>query len=246
MRRQRAEGAVDQLTGCLGIDIADDGDGQLVAREGARDVGAHVVGGDALHRVGRAVALAAVRVAGESRAPPGVGGQAVGIDQLALPVGQFLAAHALDRVGGKTRLREREPEQVEGLVAVLVERAQRAAEIIARGAKRQFDGVALEPLVESLAVEVAGALVEHVGGEMGGAGLVGIVLGRAAVERVAERDQRHRVFGDQPGLDAGRADDRLDGHGGRRRGERQKAEGGGENRPDHERFSACGLVSLIR
>lgn len=81
-------------------------------------------------------------------------------------------------------------QEIEGLVAVFAERAQRAVEIVARDLEAQLDGVVLQPLVEGLAVEIAGALVEQVGGEIGGAGLVRLVLRRAAVEGVIERDQR--------------------------------------------------------
>ena len=71
-------------------------------------------------------------------------------------------------------------QQVEGLLAVFVQRAQRAVEIVARNVETKFDGMVLQPLVKGLAVEVAGAFVEQVGGEIGGAGLVRLVLGGAA------------------------------------------------------------------
>ena len=122
-------------------------------------------------------------------------------------------------------------------------------EIVARDLEAEFDGVVFQPLVEGLAVEVAGALVEQVGGEVGGAGLVGLVLAGAAVESVIERDQRHGILAHQPGLDAGRADDLFDRHrrgGGRGRQQREGGERGSGENPRHERFSACGLVSLIR
>ena len=38
-RRQRAEGAVDELAGGLGVDVADDGDLDIVARERATGIG---------------------------------------------------------------------------------------------------------------------------------------------------------------------------------------------------------------
>ena len=44
---------------------------------------------------------------------------------------------------------------------MLVQRAQRAAEIVAADLEAQLDGVVFQPLVEGLAVEIAGALVEQ-------------------------------------------------------------------------------------
>ena len=87
-----------------------------------------------------------------------------------------------------------------------------------------------QPFVIGLAVEIAGALVEQIGGEIGGARLVGFVLGRAAVESEIERDQRHGLLAHEPGLDAGRADDLFDRH--RRGGMRTRKRGSGskENR----------------
>ena len=144
---------------------------------------------------------------------------------------------------------ERETQQVEGFVAVLVQRAQRAVQVIAPDLEAHFNRVVFQPLVEGLAVEIAGALVEHVGGEIGGAGFVRLVLGGAAVESIVERNQRHGLFAHQPRLDAGRADDLFDGHrrGGRRAGkQREPRAQERSDKPSHERFSACGLTSLIR
>ena len=59
--------------------------------------------------------------------------------------------------------------------------AQRAVEIIAADLKAQFDGVVFETLMEDLGVEIAGALIEQIRGEIGGAGLVRLVLAGAAM-----------------------------------------------------------------
>ncbi len=122
-------------------------------------------------------------------------------------------------------------------------------EIVARDMEAEFDGMVLQPLVEGLAVEVAGALVEQLGGEIGGAGLVRFILGGAAMESVTKRDQRRGILAHQPGLDAGRADDLFDRHrrgGGRGGQQREGGESRGGENPRHDFFSACGLVSLIR
>ena len=132
---------------------------------------------------------------------------------------------------------------------MLVERAQRAAEIVARDLEAELDGVVFQPLVKGRAVEVAGALIEQVAGKIGGACFVGLVLGGAAMERVIERNQRHGMLAHQPGLDAGRADDLLDRHrqsGGHNREQRKRGQRGGRQKPRHDFFSACGLTSLTR
>ena len=91
----------------------------------------------------------------------------------------------------------------------------------------------------------SGALVEHVSGEIGGAGLVRRILAGAAVEGVIERHHGHRLLAHQPSFDAGRADDALDVHRrGRGGGEQaQRAEHDASQKPRHERFSACGAFS---
>src|SRR5258708_2546266 len=49
--------------------------------------------------------------------------------------------------------------------------------MIPRGAKAQFDGAAVEALVETLGIEIAGAFIEQIGDQIADAGLVGGVLG---------------------------------------------------------------------
>ncbi len=176
------------------------------------DVVVQIGGGDALHGIERAKRLAPVRMVGEGDLPPAAAGETAGIGDLAPQRRHFLAAHALQRIGIEARLGQRQPQQIEGLVAMLVKGAQGPMEIIATDAKAQLDGVLLQPLVIGLAVEIAGALVEHVGGQIGGARLIGFVLAGSAMEGVIQRHQRHRLLAHQPGHDAGRADDTLDLH----------------------------------
>ena len=51
-------------------------------------------------------------------------------------------------------------------------------QVIAPDLEAHFNRVIFQPLVKGLAVEIAGALVEHVGGKIGGAGFIRLVLGR--------------------------------------------------------------------
>src|SRR5450631_195245 len=88
------------------------------------------------------------------------------------------------------RRAQRDPQEIEGLVTVLIERTQRAVEVVARDLKTKLDGVVLQPLVVGVAVEVAGALVEQIGGEVGGARFVRLVLGGAAMEDKIRSEER--------------------------------------------------------
>src|SRR6516225_884320 len=130
---------------------------QLVARKGAAHVFTKVIGRDAWHRFQRAAAFAAIRMAREGGCPPAPARQIVRIGSVALQGGHDLPTYALERLGVEARLAQGEVQQIEGFLAVLVERAQRAVEIITRRLETKVDGVALEPLVVGLAVEIAGA-----------------------------------------------------------------------------------------
>ena len=103
-----------------------------------------------------------------------------------------------------------DPQQVEGLVLVVAQHAQAAAEGVAGGAEGELDGAAVEPLMERLGVEIAGALVEEVADKIGDAGLVVGILRRAAGKGIFHGDQRHGRVLDEPGLDAARRDQVLD------------------------------------
>ena len=110
--------------------------------------------------------------------------------------------------------------------------------------------------MESVGIEVAGALVKQVGHQIGDPWLVGRVLRAAAGEGIFHRDQRHGGVLDEPGLDAAGRGQMLDlgRRLRRRRCERgQRHAGGDEKRAgadrniNHERFSSrFAVVSLIR
>ena len=86
-RGQSAECTVDQHAGRFGIDVADDRHFQLVAREHATHIFAHVRGGDTRHRFKGALAFTAVGVIGKSRLPPTTAGEIVRIGGIALKRG---------------------------------------------------------------------------------------------------------------------------------------------------------------
>ena len=104
----------------------------------------------------------------------------------------------------EARLVQRQPQQVEGLVLVLLQRPQRAAHGFAAGADLQLDRLALHAGMEGGAVEVAGAFVERRDRHFGKAALVLGILHGAAAERELDRDQRHGAVAHEPEFDAGR------------------------------------------
>jgi hypothetical protein len=72
---------------------------------------------------------------------------------------------------------------------------------VAANLKAELDRVVFQPFMKGLAVQLAGAFVEQVGGEMRRPGLVGVILTSSATESVILRDQRPRLLAHEPGLD---------------------------------------------
>ena len=122
-------------------------------------------------------------------------------------------------LASKCGRRQREPQQIERLVLVFLERAQRAADMFAAGLEVHLDRLALERLVEGLGVELAGTLVEQIERHVADACLAFGILGGTAAEGEIERDQRHGGIAHEPDFDAARAHHPLDlGRIARRRG----------------------------
>ena len=184
LRRQRAEHAVEQLAGVVGVDVADDGDLERVAREHAPRIVVQVVGGDARHRSRACRCSAAVGMVRETRSPTSA--------RLAMLVRDWWSRAAAPTASGRGCARPpRRRSAARSAPAAAdrtprrwcsLQRAQRAVEVVAADREAELDGVVLEPLVERLGVELAGAFVEQVGGHVGDAGLVGRVLAGAAAE----------------------------------------------------------------
>ena len=170
---------------------------------------------------------------------------------------EHLRADALDVGRVETRRGQRQVQEVEGLVLVVLEHPQRAAEIIPGRREAELDGAALEALVEGLGIEIAGAFIEQAGDHVADAGLAGRVLRGAAAKGIFHRDQGHGGVLHEPGLDAAGRDQPLDLRGRVRRRRRQRQQRGAGTRTDqarradpkmvHERFSSrFGAASLIR
>ncbi len=219
--------------------------------------------GNALQRAAGRPAIGMVAKGDFQELAAGKRGRAGGV---APQAGHDLGANALDIGAVEMRRCQRHPQQVEGFVLVVLEHAQRAAEIIPRRTEAQLDGAAIETLVKGLGIEIARAFVEQIGDHVADAGLVGGILRRAAAEGIFHRDQRHGGVLHEPGLDAAGRNQTLDlGRGVRRgRGQRRQRDAGGQDETDapraelaerlvgsagiiHERFSSrFGVVSLTR
>ena len=167
---------------------------------------------------------------------------------LAISVGLVLARRSAERIcarlsstssASKRGRGQRQPQILERLVAIFRQRAQRAAQRVTVGAEIQLDRLALEPFVEGLGIEVADAVVERRGGEIGGPCLAGRVLRGAAGEGEVDGDQRHGRLVHQPGLDAARAHHALDGG---RRGRSR----GRDHRQQRDRDRDRGAVDGLR
>ena len=121
-------------------------------------------------------------------------------------------------------------QQLEGLVLVVLQHPQRSAEIIPRRGEAEFDGAALETLVEGLGIEIAGPFVDQAGDHVADAGLAGRILARAAAEGILHRDHGDGGVLHEPGLDAAGRDQALDFRGGmRRRRCQQQQRGAGKD-----------------
>ena len=211
--------------------------------------------GDALQG---AVARPAIRMILKGDFQQFAAGQRIRIGGFAPQARHDLRANAFDIAALEARRGQRHPEQVEGFVSVIPEHAQRTAEIVPRRTEAQFDGAALETLVERLGIQIARTFIEQIGDHVADAGLVGRILRGAAAEGILHREQRHGRILHKPGLDASRRNQMLDFCGGvrGRRRQRRHREAGSQHEcraaragPEivHERFSSrFGAASLIR
>ena len=251
---------VEQLAERGGVDVADHGDLQRILGQHAADIVLQVGDRDIRNAFQRAVGRPAVGMVAKGDFQEFAAGERARVGGVAAQAGDDLGANAFDVDAVEMRRGQRHPQQVEGFVLVVLEHAQRAAEIIPRRAEAQFDGAPVEVLVEGLGIEIARALVEQIGDHVADAGLAGRILRRAAAEGKFHRDQRHGGVLHEPGFDAAGRNQMLDFGGGvrRRRGSAVSATAGSATARrrcaareisgiNHERFSSCfGVVSLIR
>ena len=135
-----------------------------------------------------------------------------------------MAADALDVLRFKARRGQRQTHKLNGIVAVLVQRPQRAVKIIPAGAESQFDRLAFQLFMEGTGIQIARALVEQRADHVGNAGLFRRILAGATGKRELQADQRHRLLPHQPSLESAGADDPLDRHRLRRSGDAQDSE----------------------
>ncbi len=207
---QAAEGVVEQLAEGCRIDVADDCDLEPILGKHAADIVLHVGDRDGRYAVEVAVGLPAIGMIAEGDFEELAARQRGRVRGFAAQARDDLGADALNIGGVEMRRGQRAPQEVEGLVLVVAQHAQAAAEGVAGGAEGELDGAAVEPFVEGLGIEIAGAFVEEVADQVGDARLVLGVLGRAAGKGIFHRDQRHGCVLHEPGLDAAGRDQALD------------------------------------
>ena len=105
---------------------------------------------------------------------------------------------------------KREPQQVERLVAVFLQRAQRAAEVIAAGVEAELDRFALQPIVEGLASRSPAPSSSRLAAMLATPGLSAGSCAAPPENGEVDRDQRDGGIAHQPDFDAARTDDPLD------------------------------------
>jgi hypothetical protein len=150
LRRQTAEHAIDQRAGSRGIDVTYDGDLEVVAGEYLPYEGPEILGRNGWDRFQGAARRTRVGVAREGGCPPALAGEFVRARGRSSQPRQTLLAYALHILGVETGRRQRQLEQVERLILVLGQRAQRPGHIVASRRKADLDRHGFEPFVEAL------------------------------------------------------------------------------------------------
>src|SRR5262249_25426846 len=169
---ERPERAVDEPAHRRGINVPHDTDLERVARPPPSMIVARVRCRDACHRFQSAAPRAPMGVIRKRRRPPRPAADVVRTGRLALEPRDELRADALDGRSVEPRRIDREPKQLEGFVLVLLEGTQRAANRFSAGIEAEFNGLALEALLEDLGVNIAGAFIERADHHLGRAALV--------------------------------------------------------------------------
>ena len=146
--RQCAEHMIEGAAESFGVDVADHGDDQPVAGEDAADVVLEVPRPDGGDRRHGALDRAPIGMVLEGEAVPGERGHRFRIVLVEFQPGNDLRLHALDRVRIEARLRQRQAQQVEGLVLVGREHLHIAEHHVAARVEVDAHGKRLQALLE--------------------------------------------------------------------------------------------------
>ena len=216
LRRQIGKRLVDERRRLLFFDRADDRDQQLIAGDplaGSLDEIAALDAGEGLEcPVGRL----AVGVIGERFCLPVAGGEGSRIVGVVAQARVHVLAHAVEGLLVEPWGVDRQPQQLGGAIEVLGQRAHPPAPMIAVAMERHFDRDLVEGAVKRLGIEIGRTLVEKRRHQRAEARLVRRVLRRAAAHGEFERNERHRMGGDEPKFQPARARDDVDIDGGMR------------------------------
>ena len=207
--RQGAERLVDEGGQTRSVNGADSRDLQIVAGErGAMEVH-QIVTRDSRNRVEIALGGAPVGMIAEGCDAESFRGQRIGVLRVVLVASHDLRAHALNGFGFKTRLANRHASQLKRCIHMARERLHLARKIIMALVERNLHRLVVERAVEGVGIIRPGAFVQQARQHMRHASAALGVLAGATLERKVERQHRHRVIFDQPGLKPERRDDFL-------------------------------------
>src|SRR6202171_3935430 len=247
-RRQASESAIDKHCDLCRVDVSDYRDSEIGARQHAADIGPQTIHRDRRNRFERALRRTRVWMAGKRAREPTIGRDVGRIGRAPPELREHRRAYALEFLPVEARRGQGEAQQLEGLVAIFGERADRAAQIVAVDAEGEADGPLLQAFVKRRRGEIAGTFVEQPSDEVGDAGLGGGILCRSAEEGEFERHHGQVFIAHQPNFDSGRRHDAFDpgsaGEGGSG-GNEGECHGYKREIARHERFSG-GAGCLMR
>ena len=153
--RQSAEHLVEVALQRLGIDGANHADDQVGTGKKTLVQRLEIGGGDAGQRRFFALFAAGIGMVAVERLGPGRLGGGRGIVGVGIDAGDDLGANPVDRRLVEARFGQRQAQQLERLVLLIGEHAQRAVEGVAAGVEAHLGTGVVELLLERVAVEIA-------------------------------------------------------------------------------------------
>ena len=178
----RAENLVELFAKRRGVDCADDGDHEVVARHDAAAQLHEIVARQARQDVDLAARSTSVGMVRKGCGAEGTGRHRVRVLQFAPKARDELRNDALDRRLVQPRLADRQPHQVERSVDVLGQRLEMAGDVVAVGGEVEMDGDLVERFMKAAGIIGTRAFVEESRQKGGEARPVGRVLRGAAAE----------------------------------------------------------------
>jgi hypothetical protein len=209
-RGQIAERPIQQHTQLVGADVASDTDDQIVLGQAARHERPEIGHLEPGHALERAAHRPAIGLAGKSGLEPGQARQVIRILRAAPQARLDLIADPVDRLGIEAWRAQRQPQQLEGTIAILGQRLELTGEAVALGVERQLDRQILELGAKRLAVQLSRSFVEQARDHVGEALLADRIERRPAGKMDRHRQEGNRRLAHQIGPNTAWAGDLLD------------------------------------